>query len=275
MRTSWAAVKSGVRRFAERATAADLGAYAAALAYNFMFAIFPLLLFLSALLGLVHVHLQEALFSGPLGTLIPPNVLQPVRGALAVALRDHSRTAFGLGLLGFVAGMSGAFRQMIDAMNHAFDLPLPRRRRAWTLYGTSAVLGVGVGALLVAGVLLAILGHALVYWAIGHVLPRPFLVVALAFRWGLTLFLLLVVLDVVYAYGPDVRQPFRWVSRGSAVALTAWVALSLGFSLYTAHFNTYNAVYGTLGGIILLLLYLYLCGLALLLGAVINALSDG
>jgi membrane protein len=95
--------------------------------------------------------------------------------------------------------------------------------------------------------------------------------VALAVRWAVTLGVLLVVLDVTYAFGPDVRRPFRWVSWGSGAALAAWVALSVGFSLYTAHFNHYNVVYGTLGGIILLLLYLYLCGLALLLGAVINA----
>ncbi len=261
----------GVRRLAARAAAADLGAYAAALAYNFMFALFPLLLFLSAAVGFLHLRAQPLIFAGPLADLVPANVLALVRGALQVALRQRSGAAFGLGLTGFVAGMSGAVRQIMDALNHTFPVAGGPRRGTVRLYVESTLLGVGIGVLLVVGVVLAVAGRALALLLVPAGFPQSAVWVAQGMRWFITLALLLVVLDVAYAYGPDVHRPFRWVSWGSAAALVSWVLLSVGFSLYTAHFNHYNAVYGTLGGIILLLLYLYLCGLALLLGAVINA----
>ena len=264
-----------VREFGQRMSRNDLGAYGAALAYNFMFATGPLLLFLTELLGLVHVHVLALLNSGPIAHIVPTGVLSVVRSALLTATRQRSGAVLGLGIVGFLWGMSGAFRQIIDAMNHAYEFPLPLRRGAFVLYLTSIGLGAVIGLILAVGVMLAVLGRALIFWmAAVHVLPSALLGPALLLRWLLLFALLLLVLDILYAVAPDRRRRFRWITPGAVFALGGWFLLSLGFSIYAAHFSSYNRVYGTLGGIILLLLYLYLSGMALLGGALVNAMWE-
>lgn len=264
-----------VREIGERAGRDDLGAYGAALAYNFMFATGPLLLFLTALLGLVHVQVSTLLSSGPVPEIIPAGALSIVRSALEAATRDRNGAVLGLGILGFLWGMSGAFRQIIDAMNHAYEFPRPLRRGPVKLYLLSVGLGAAVGIILAIGVTLAVMGRELAIWliAVGH-LPHGLSGTALVLRWLLLLFLLLLVLDILYAYAPDRPRPFRWITPGTVFALAGWLILSAGFSVYASHFASYNRVYGTLGGIILLLLYLYLSGMSLLLGALVNAIWE-
>ena len=264
-----------VRQFGQRAGRNDLGAYGAALAYNFMFATGPLLLFLTELLGIVHVHVLALLDSGPIPHIVPAGVLSVARSALVTATREKSGAVLGLGILGFLWGMSGAFRQMIDAMNHAYEFPPPLRRGPVVLYLTSIGLGATIGLILAVGVLLAVIGRGLIVWmAAVHVLPPPLLGAALLLRWLLLFALLLLVLDILYAFGPDRRRPFRWLTPGAVFALAGWFLLSFGFSIYAAHFSSYNRVYGTLGGIILFLLYLYLSAMALLAGALVNAMWE-
>jgi membrane protein len=264
-----------IRELGERTGRDDLGAYGAALAYNFMFATGPLLLFLTALLGMVHVQVVALLSKGPLPAIIPAGVLSIVRSALETATRDRNGAVLGLGVVGFLWGMSGAFRQIIDAMNHAYEFPRPLRRGTLQLYLLSVSLGAAVGIILAIGVLLAVLGREFTLWLMTvHILPPALAGAALVLRWLLLLFLLIVVLDILYAYAPDRPRPFRWLTPGAVFALAGWLILSAGFSVYASHFASYNRVYGTLGGIILLLLYLYLSGMALLMGALVNAMWE-
>ena len=81
----------------------------------------------------------------------------------------------------------------------------------------------------------------------------------------------LVGIALVYYLAPDVAQRWQWVTPGSAVALVLWLAMSLGLRLYVTHYANYNAMYGSIGGVILLMLWLYLTGIVLLLGAEVNS----
>ncbi len=269
MKTAWGYLK----QLAQRVARDDVGAYAAALSYNFSFALLPLLLFATALLAFLRFSDPVGVLTAPLAGVVPKNVLGLVSAALAGVVRHKSPTVLSLGFVGFVWGMSGAFRQVIDAVNHAYEFRFPFRRRSWELYGLSVLLGMTVGSLLVAGLALSVLGPQAISGLATAVVDRPPPRLALAvLHWGVLAAMLWVALSVLYAVAPDRPQRFRWYTPGTLVALIAWAVLSIAFRQYTTRVNTFG-VYGTLGAMILLLLYLYLFGFLLLVGAEVNALA--
>ncbi len=261
---------------AGRMTQDDMFAYAAALAYNFLFALFPFILFLSALLAFLHLspHLHEV-FKGPLSQLLPVSLVSFIATAWKQLVATRHPTLLSLGALGFLSGMSGAFRQLIEAMNHAYEFPLPRRRRLWKSYILSVLSGLAIGLIIALALLLASVSaqflHSLVWLIFKLLVPAGVLI---ALRWIGLVILLWLTLIVLYAVLPDQPRPIRWLNPGALAAVAIWVLISLGFSFYIDRFNTYDRIYGSLGAIILLMLYLYFAGVALVVGAEITALTD-
>lgn len=269
--TLWQFIKELLGRIGRN----DLGAYAAALSYNFIFAVFPLVLSLLALFSFFHLSGLVAFESGPLATLIPVNALTLLINTLSLVVHRESPAVLGVGLVGFVWGMAGAFRQIIDAVNHAYEYPHPYRRKFWQVYILSIVLGITVGLLIVSGIILSVTGEHLlanVVWALWRVTVAVEVVDAI--RWATLIVLFAFILAILYAVTPDEPRRFRLLTPGAAVVLVAWVLMSVGFSFYVAHFHTYNQIYGTLGSVILLLLYLYFFGFLILIGAQINAMLE-
>ncbi len=262
-----------VRQLAKRITRDDVSSYAAALAYNFLFAIFPLMLFLTALLAFLHLpDLQEAV-RGPIASLVPRSVLRFILTTLQGIIHKKSPALLSIGVLAFLWAMSGAFRQLIDAVNHAYEFPYPRRRKAWQTYLISVGLGLGVGVLLVVAIGLTLAGVQIVQWALlwgfgFHATAW----IADTIRWIIMLAGFLGVLAFLYAFLPDRPQPFKFWTWGGAFALLIFIGISWGFSYYAANFSSYNRTYGSFGAIMILMLYLYLLSWSLLLGAEINAM---
>ena len=243
----------------------DIAAYAAALAYNLLFALFPLIL---AVTAMVPAQVRVSIMA-PLATVVTPEVialLQRTAGSAAI----HPTLAYA-GVLGYVWGMSGAFRRLIDAFNHAYEFPRPLRRKGWQTFLLSVGLALTLGVLLVAAMGMATFGRYLL-----ALLPGPRVGwlradVVLGLRWVVLLAMALVMLSVLYGVAPDRPRGLRLLSPGAAAAILAWLVISLGFSQYLTHFNSYNLLYGSVGAVILLLLYLYFLSYALLLGAELDA----
>jgi membrane protein len=254
----------------------DLFVYAAAIAYSFLFALFPLMLFVIALVGFLHWRLQpEALARGPLRQLVPETVLTFIVSAWRVLSRERHPTLLSLGVLGFVIGMSSVFRQLIEALNHAYQFPLPRRRPWWKTYALSILAGSTVGII----VALAWLGvtispafiDTLLHLAVGVTVPLTLIAIV---RWLFFGTLLWLIATALYHYLPDQRRPLRLCNPGVATTLAMWCLAALAFSFYVDHVPTYHQLYGSLGGLIVLLLYLYWTALALVAGAEVSALTE-
>lgn len=268
----------GIKALVNHINRADTASYSAALAYNLLFAIFPLLLFLTALLGWLHLPRVTSFFTGPAKLLIAPGVRRLILSAVAAAHNHRSPALLSIGAVGFIWGMSGALRQLVDALNHAYGYT-KLERPVWKTVVLTLGLGVVLGLLLTVAEAVVTIGGDLVrlvsaHWF--HQLPDPLLVSVI--RWGVLLATIWALLVMVYNWLPDHRSLFRWMSPGMGLALAAWVAISLGFSFYAAHFNHYNRTYGTLGGVILLMLYLYILSFIVLLGADVDAIwptTDG
>lgn len=262
---------SNWRTLLHRVQTSDMTAYAAALAYNFLFALFPLLLFLAALLGFLHLPTLPHVARQTLGPVLPSAVVSTVLNSLQSAEKGRNAGVLSIGALGFIWGMSGAFRQLIDAINHTYGFT-PPTRAWWKTYLLSIVTGLLVGTLIVAATAVGAGGTALIQWLLSQVWHLPHITwVSEVLRWSILVALVLIILAIIYSALPDKRQPLKLFSPGALVALVVWVLVSAGFSVYTAHFHSYNKMYGSLGTIILLMLYLYLVALSLLLGAEVNA----
>jgi membrane protein len=241
----------------------DVAAYAAALAYSLLFALFPLGLALAGLAGPLGLAGAQAGFAAALTAVVPADVLR-------VVLRPHpdGPSLIGAGGLGYVWGMSSAFRRLIGVLDRAAGGAPPDRRTPWRRAVLSVALALTAGLALVGALVLGTVGQDLAH-ALGG--PAPAAAVGLV-RWAVLLLWALFLLAILYWVGPARRPPFRLVTPGAVAAIALWLGASFGFSVYLSHVHAYQNLYGGVGAVILLLVYLYLLSYALLVGAELNGL---
>ncbi len=246
---------------------------AAALTYYAVLAIFPALLALVSLLGLVG-RADESVKTviDVLRPLVTPDtlkVVQPVVEDLASSTGAGLTVVLGLALaLWSASGYVGAFSR---AMNEIYEIR--EGRPFWKLRPVMLLITL-VAVLLIAVALLILVLSGPVATSIGNVLGlESFVVTAWSFaKWPVLGLVMVLVVALLYYATPNVKQPkFRWVSVGAGVAIVTWLIASLLFGIYVANFSNYNKTYGSLGGVIVGLLWLWITNLALLLGAEIDS----
>jgi membrane protein len=243
---------------------------AAALSYYFVFALFPTLLFLTTLLGMGPGRaLTDRLFL-VIHDLLPPDAASLVRRTLAEIQRGARGGLLSVGAVAALWGASRGMASIMTTLNVVYGVT--SRRPWWRRQLAAMVLTVIFSVLALAGLLSFVfgerIGRATAAWA---GLGGAFATLSSRLQWPLGLLLVLTGIDLVYHLAPAVRQRWYWLTPGSVFAGIAWTAASLGLRVYVSQFANYNATYGSIGGGILLLLWLYLSGLALLIGGEINS----
>ncbi len=261
----WGVAKRSVKDFMDD----DMSTYAAALTYRVLLAIFPFLLFLLTLLGALGIQnffdwlLEQAqsAFPDDLYSMVERIVNQVQGGANGGLL--------SIGLLTALWAASGGIRSAMHALNVAYDVK--EERPIWKKYPLSLVFTIGLAVLLIAAVALMFLGPQVVEGIAEPLgLGDAFVAAWTWLRIPVAILLMMVALAVIYYFFPNVDQPFQFVSPGSVIAVLAWILATIGFAFYINNFANYNATYGSLGGVIILLLYIYISSAVLLLGAEIN-----
>ncbi len=243
---------------------------AAALAYYFTFALFPALLFLTALVGLVPVPELMSQLMGYVDRVLPDDAASMLNRTLAEIVRGAGRGILSVGAVAALWAASSGMASAMSALNAAYEVS--DSRPWWKRRLLAVVLTVGFCLFTVTGLLLLVfgpkIGEAVAAWlGLGGLFRTLWNIVS----WPVILALVLTAIALVYYLAPAVRQRWQWVTPGSVFALLVWVAASLGLRFYVRRFGNYNATYGSIGGLILLLLWLYLSSLVLLLGAEINS----
>ncbi|MGH7311806.1 MAG: YihY/virulence factor BrkB family protein, partial [Candidatus Rokuibacteriota bacterium] len=240
---------------------------AAALSYYFLFALFPTILFLAALLGLLLPasglidHLIEYL-----GQVLPTDAYSLLTTTLAEVLQGARSSLVSAGALAALWAASNGMGSIMTALATAYDAPDPRPW--WKRRLVAVLLTLVFAAFALTALVLLVIGPQIAETIAGLVgLGAVFTVAWNVLRWPTALLLVLVGIGLVYSLAPPVKQRWYWVTPGSAVAVLGWLATSAGLRAYVAQFADYNATYGSIGGVILLLLWLYLPGLLLLIGA--------
>src|SRR5215204_1020275 len=263
-------LKATVREFIRD----DALGLAAQLAFYLILAIFPFILFCVAILDAfssASPQFVTELFDY-LRRLLPEQVFGLIHTYTENTLRNED-TAPGLlsvGILGTIWAASGAFAALINALNRAYDVQ--ETRPFWKVRGIAILMTLGLSVLVLIGVLLLVLGPQ-----IGDTIAQVFglkdtfeLGWNIA-RWPAALFFMVFTVALLYYFAPDVEQPFRWITPGGLIGVLLWVLASVAFNFYVSNFGSYNKTYGSIGAVIVLLLYLYISSITVLFGATLNA----
>ncbi|TBV16913.1 YihY/virulence factor BrkB family protein [Stutzerimonas kirkiae] len=257
-----------VQRFNED----DMSTYASALAYRTLFALFPFLLFLMAMLGFLHLPEFFDWLREQAALVLPPMALDQVNPVIDQLQRQNSGL-MSFGILVALWTASTGVRSLMNAMNKAYDVQ--EGRPLWKLFLLSYLYTVGIAVMLLAAAGLMIIGPQVMEWLATHVGLRELVVVIWTWaRWPVVVLLMMMAVALLYYVTPDVEQDFRFISPGSVLAVVIWIVASLGFGFYVQNFANYNATYGSIGAIIVLLLYFYISAAVLLLGAELNAVIE-
>lgn len=266
---SWGAV---MRRTGKEFLDDELPDRAAALTYYSVLSIFPALLVLVSLLGVAGPSTTNRLLDN-VKKLTPGAVQDILRGS--VQQLQHGSGAGGvLAVVGLAAALwsaSGYVGAFIRAANAVYDIP--EGRPVWKL--TPLRLGVTLllMVLLAASALIVVFTGPVAEQA-GKALGLGTAAVAVwsIVKWPVLVLLVVIMIAVLYWAAPNVRgRGFRWISLGSFLAVLIWLIVSGGFALYVANFSSYNKTYGTLAGVIIFLVWLWLSNLAILLGLEFDA----
>ncbi|MHC8365679.1 YihY/virulence factor BrkB family protein [Pseudomonas sp. ZT5P21] len=250
----------------------EMSTYASALAYQMLFSLFPFILFLIALIGFLHLpdffswlRLQSEL-------VLPPQALEQVNPVID-QLQQAKGGLLSVGIVIALWTASAGVRLMMSAMNAAYDVV--EGRPAWKRFPLSIIYTVGIAGMLLIAAALMVLGPQVMSWIAAQVGLEYFIVTLWTVaRWPAVVILLMVAVALIYYVMPDVKQEFRFITPGSVLAVVVWILASLGFGLYVKEFANYNAMYGSIGAIIVLLLYFYISAAVLLLGAEMNAVIE-
>jgi len=254
-----------LKRFAEH----DMATYAAALAYHVLFSLFPFLIFLIALLGFLRVPKFFEWLRLQAATVLPAQALEGVNGAID-QIQQPQGGLLSFGIIVALWSASAGVRATMNALNVAYGVA--EGRPAWKLYLFSVLYTVGLAALLILATALMVVGPQVTQW-LGDRVGLGMVAVTLwnVLRWPVAILLLTVTVALIYYVTPDVEQKLRFITPGSLLAVTVWIAASLGFAAYVQNFADYSATYGSVGAIIVLLFYFYISAAILLLGAEVNA----
>lgn len=246
---------------------------ASELAFDFLFALFPLILFMLTLFGLFASHSLELQsdFLSYFADFLPPLAFQLLRKTTLELSADA-----GAGMLTFSIVMalwfaSGGVYSMISALNLAYRV---REARSWWKVRLIALgLTFSISILLLASLFVVLVSNHIVDWVGARLQLQPVVVVIWkASQWPATTFFVILSYSMIYFFGPNLTERnWHWITPGSAFGALVWVLASVGFRIYLHFFDSYTASYGSLGAVMILLAWLYVTGLAFLIGGEINA----
>jgi membrane protein len=243
---------------------------AAELSYYFAFALLPTLLFLTALLGLLRVPDLMPQLIGYADRVLPGDAASLIRKTLAEVVRGASGGLVSAGALVALVGASSGMLSIMKALNAAYGIT---DRRTWWQKRLIAVALTLVFSLFTLTALLLLVFGARLGEAIGDFvgLGRLFTLGWKLAHLPVVILLVLTGLTLVYYLAPAADRVWSWITPGSAFAVVSWLLMSLGLRFYVGYFDYYNATYGSIGGLILLMLWLYWSGVVLLVGAEIDS----
>jgi membrane protein len=241
---------------------------AAELAYYFLLALFPMLIFLTSLVGFLP-GLREAIFTG-LAKFVPGEAMRLVSETISDVTRRRSGGLISFGILGALWAASGGVTAVMGTLNTAYDVR--EERSFWKVRLIAIGLTVLLALLVVGGTALIMFGDRFAAWLAAQLgRGTTFTIV-----WGIVHYLMglalsFLGLELIYYFGPNVEQDWKWITPGAVFAVISLVFASLLFSLYLRFAPDYSATYGSLGAVVVLMLWLYLMGAVILIGGEINA----
>lgn len=243
---------------------------AAQQAYYFFFALFPALLFVIAVASFFPLTTLIDQVMAMLSRFAPKDVVDIISGSMRSLSDQNNGGILTFAFLVAIWSSSGAMVSIITTLNAAYDVT--ESRPWWKTRLIAIGLTVGIAVFILASMFLVIAGPTTAENLAARLhLGEPMKWGAWILQWPIVFILVATAIGLVYYFAPDVEQDWVWLTPGSVLATVLWLLVSLGLKLYYQLVPNANAAYGTIGGIMVLMLWFYLSGLSLLLGAEMNA----
>jgi len=246
---------------------------AAELSYYFLLALFPFLIFLTSIIGFVlgsGTGTRHALFEY-LARIMPPSAFQLIDNTMTEVSTASGGGKLSFGILAALWAASNGLGAITESLNTAYDL---KETRPWWKQRLTAVgLTTALSVFIIGALVLVVAGGRIAEWlaatyGFGPVFPLAWKII----QWPAVLACMTFAFALIYYFAPDFRkQSWQWLTPGSVIGVALWLLVSLGFRVYLHFFNSYSATYGSLGAVIVLMLWLYLTGAAVLIGGEVNS----
>jgi membrane protein len=254
----------------------EVGALGAQMTYYLILAFFPFLIFLMTMMSLTSVTTADILQS--IRPMVAHETYTVIEGFINEVLKTGNKTLLSFGMIGTLWASSSGVMAIIRALNKAYDEA--ENRPFWKVYGISLLFTIALGIVILLAFVLLIFGQG-----IGeHVFrwlhfPDSFDTIWNFIKFTIPLIMMFIVFIFLYQILPNRRLTVREVIPGSLFSSLGWIVTSVLFAFYVNHFGHYTKTYGSIGGVIVLLIWLYLSSIIILLGGEINAtlafLRDG
>jgi membrane protein len=251
----------------------DVFGRAGQIAYGFLFAVFPLFMFLLAILGIVagpHSAIQQHLVMEATDAM-PPAAAQVVQHVVREVARASGSGKLSFGLILTLIAATSAMTNVMDTLNAAYSV---REARSFLKFrGIAVGLTVTIGVLILIAMTIVLYGNGIANHGGNFVgLSGVTTWMWKISQWPVAVFFLLLSFALIYYFGPDVEFPaWHWISPGSVTGVFLWAVVSFGLRVYLHFFNSYSKTYGSLGAVMILLLWFYVTGIAILVGGEVNA----
>jgi membrane protein len=251
----------------------DVWGRAAQLSYYFLLALFPLLLVMMALLGIFAdkgTELRNNLIAY-LGQVMPSSAGDLVKSTVDELSNSAGAGKISFGLLATMWAASSGMGAISETLNTAYNVK--ESRPYWKTRLVAIGLTTALALLIVSALALLLYGFqiadGIAAWA---GLSKAFSITWKIVQWPLILFFILLGFNLIYYFAPDLKkQEWKWVTPGAGIGVALWLLVSFGFKTYLSYFNSYSATYGSLGALIIMMLWFYFTGLAILIGGEINS----
>jgi membrane protein len=246
---------------------------AAELSYYFLLALFPLLIFLTSVIGIIMgsgTGTRHALFNY-LARIMPPSAFQLLDNTMYEVSTSSGSGKISFGLLAALWAASNGLSAITDSLNAAYDL---KESRPWWKQRLVAIgLTIALSVLIMSALILVVAGGNIGegvanHWGFGPAFALAWKII----QWPVIFAALVLAFALIYYFAPDFHdQAWQWLTPGAAIGVVLWLLVSLGFRVYLHFFDSYSKTYGSLGAVIVLMLWLYFTGAAVLIGGEINS----
>ena len=277
MASLWALGNLGWRELAKRVWKEiqedEVFGRAAELSYYFLLALFPFLIFLTSILGFIlgsGNNTREMLFNY-LARVMPPSAYQLISQTMMEVSNASSGGKISFGLLAALWAASNGMTAITTSLNSAYDVE--ETRPWWKQRLTAIALTMSLSVLIISALILVVAGGWIADWlgvhfGLGSTFPLAWKII----QWPIVLFCITLAFALIYYFAPDLHeQKWQWLTPGSAIGVALWLLVSIAFRVYLNFFDSYSATYGSLGAVIILMLWLYFTGTAVLIGGEINS----
>lgn len=251
----------------------DVFGNAAKLAYYFLLALFPLLIFLTSIIGLLlgpGTGLRHALFNY-LSQVMPSSAFELIDKTMWEVSSASGAGKLSFGLLAALWASASGVGAMMQSLNSIYD---STESRSWWKQRLVALALTVALSILIVGAVIVIFGGSKIaeYLGARYGFSDAFVITWKTLQWPIALGFMLLAFALIYYLAPDVRnQKWAWITPGSAIGIFLWLLVSFLFKGYLHFFDSYSKTYGSLGAVIVLMLWLYLTGAAVLIGGEVNA----